>query len=195
MATPVALVAIERERDVIQRIQGGDRAAAAELYHWYSEPIFARVIMPRLPVRELAEDVLKDTFVTVLETIGRYEFRGLSVYFWIRRIAINQAHSLYRHDARWQRISPTIPVEMVTGTPPIEPDRAIEHAESRQEIESVLATLNPRYARAIRLRHLDDLDRAECAAALGVRIGNFDLIYHRACAAYRKKARFHEDRR
>jgi len=188
MSSGAKLAQLEREEEVILRIQRGDRAAAAQLYAWYAAEIYARVIMPRLPVRERAEDVLKDTFVIVFETIGRYECRGRSIYFWIRRIAINEAIAVHRRDSRWRRISQTIPVEMVTSPPPMGPDRALETTETRQRIELVLSKLNPRYARAIRLRHLDELDRKECAAAMDVRVGNFDLIYHRACAQYRKKA-------
>ena len=52
---------------MIQRMQQGDRAAFATLYGWYGVPIYRQVILPRLPVPELAEDVLRDTFRTALE--------------------------------------------------------------------------------------------------------------------------------
>jgi RNA polymerase sigma factor (sigma-70 family) len=180
------LVPFERERAVVRRVQHGDRRAAAQLYGWYGTTVFTRVIMPRLPVRELAEDVLKDTFVIVLQSIDSYEVRDRSIYFWIRRIAINQVLSFHRRAARWRRIRPTVPIEMVSAQAPPAPSRATEQREAATRVEAALAELNPRYASAIRLRLLEDLDRHECATALGVRVANFDLIYHRACKAFRR---------
>ena len=46
--------------------------------------------------------------------------------------------------------------------------------------------LEPHYATALRMRLLEELDRDECAAALDVTVGNFDVIFHRACKAFRK---------
>jgi RNA polymerase sigma-70 factor (ECF subfamily) len=67
------------------------------------------------------------------------------------------------------------------------PDRPSELAEVRVLIEESLALLNPRYARVLRLRLLDDKDRAECAEILGVTLGNFDVLFHRAAKAFRDK--------
>ena len=61
----------------------------------------------------------------------------------------------------------------------------VEDDERRVGIERTLATLDPRYAEALRLRLLDDLEREACAARMGVTVGNFDVILHRACAAFR----------
>ncbi len=53
-------------------------------------------------------------------------------------------------------------------------------------IDTSLGLMNERYAQALRLRLLDDKSREECAEALGVTVGNFDVILHRAAKAFRK---------
>ena len=53
-------------------------------------------------------------------------------------------------------------------------------------VETSLSMLNERYAEALKLRLIDDLEREECAAILGVTLGNFDVILHRAAKAFRK---------
>lgn len=40
---------------------------------------------------------------------------------------------------------------------------------------------------ALRMRLIEDRDREECAAEMGVTVGNFDVILHRASKAFRKK--------
>jgi RNA polymerase sigma-70 factor (ECF subfamily) len=72
------------------------------------------------------------------------------------------------------------------STPPPAPDRLPELEDTREQVELSLSRLNPRYALALRLRLLEDREREECAAILGVTVGNFDVILHRACKAFRQ---------
>jgi RNA polymerase sigma-70 factor (ECF subfamily) len=61
-----------------------------------------------------------------------------------------------------------------------------ERSLARSQLDRALATLNDRYRRAVELRVLEERPREDCAAALGVTVGNFDVILHRALAALRK---------
>jgi RNA polymerase sigma-70 factor (ECF subfamily) len=70
--------------------------------------------------------------------------------------------------------------------PPHPPDHAPELAQTKAQIHAALQTMNPRYAQALRLRLLEDQDRELCAETMGVTVGNFDVILHRACKAFRK---------
>ena len=146
------------------------------------------MILPRLPVPELAEDVLKDTFRLAMERIDQYQPQGASVFFWLRRIAINRAIDVHRARQRQRKLEEAVKMEpdRTVGQRPLSPDRAPEIAETRDMVRSALELLNPRYASALRMRLLEELDREECAAALDVTVGNFDVIFHRACKAFRK---------
>ena len=46
--------------------------------------------------------------------------------------------------------------------------------------------MNKRYARVLSLRLLQGRSREDCAELLGVSIGNFDVLLHRASKAFRK---------
>lgn len=184
------LVDLALEQDVVARLKEGDRAAAGQLYAWYGERLYRQAILPRLPIPELAEDVLKDTFRTVLERIETYTPSDRSIFFWLRRIAINRAIDVHRAHKRRLRLQEDqhhdVIVERTTSQPPPAPDRAPEVAETREQVEKALELMNPRYAKALRMRLLDDMDREDCAAELDVKVGNFDVIFHRACKAFRK---------
>ena len=56
----------------------------------------------------------------------------------------------------------------------------------RKRIEDVLDTLNPRYARVLRLRLLEDRSREDCAELLEVKLGTLDVLLFRAVRAFRK---------
>ena len=71
------------------------------------------------------------------------------------------------------------------STPESSPEQGLMDRAARDLIEQSLSKINPRYAQALRFRLLEDRSREECASLMGVRIGNFDVLFHRACAAFR----------
>ncbi len=165
----------------------GDRNAAGTLYAWYGDALFREVILPRLPNRELAENVLVDTFRIVLERASSYNPESdRSIYFWLRRIAINRAIDVHRANQRTRRLEDALQAESDPDDAAPAPDEGADADDTRARVEAALQKLNPRYAEALRLRMLDDLEREECAARMGVTVGNFDVILHRASAAFRK---------
>ena len=181
------LVPLDEERAVIVRLQAGDRSAFATLYAWYGELIFRQAILPKLPIRELAEDCLRDTFRTALEKIDTFRLENRSIFFWLRRIAVNKAIDVHRRHRRDQALSDALVAdEHPFGSAPARPDRGLEVADTRRDVERALANLNARYARALQLRLLEERSREECAEILGVSVGNFDVILHRAAKAFRQ---------
>ena len=132
--------------------------------------------------------MLRDAFRLVLERIAQYHpEENRSIYFWIRRIAINRSVDVYRAWQRSRRLEDAVEAEAkVHGAVAPPPDAGMERDERRAAIEAALTRINPRYAEALRLRLLDDLEREDCASRMGVTVGNFDVILHRASAAFRK---------
>ncbi len=182
------LVPLEEERAVIERLQAGDREAFSTLYGWYGDLIWRQAILPRLPIRELAEDCLRDTFRTALEKIGSFKPQNRSIFFWLRRIAVNKAIDVHRRHKRDQDLADAVesePAETLHSRPD-RPDRGLEVEDTKRLVGLSLDKMNPRYAQALKLRLIEDRSRQECADILGVKVGNFDVILHRAMKAFRK---------
>ena len=190
MGTTTELLEPDEEMALIRRLKDGDREAAGPLYRAYAAPLFRHVILPRLPVRELAEDALKDTFRIALEKIATYQPQGRSIFFWLRRIAMNRAFDVHRAHQRLRRQQARVGVEQTAeqtmGAPPPAPDRKPEIDETRLMVDLSLSRINPRYAQALRMRLLEERSREECAAALEVKVATFDVLFHRATKAFRK---------
>lgn len=182
------LIPLEEERAVIVRLQQGDRTAFATLYGWYGELLYRQAILPRLPIPELAEDCLRETFRTALEKIDTFRLENRSIFFWLRRIAVNKAIDIHRLHRRDERLAEMVSAdaEAPIQAPSERPDRNLEVEEVRQLVETSLGNLNARYAKALRMRLLEERSREECASELGVSVGNFDVILHRAAKAFRK---------
>jgi RNA polymerase sigma-70 factor (ECF subfamily) len=176
----------------LARARGGDRAAFSEIYRAYSARLFSRVLMPKLGDRAAAEDALSETFRTAFERLDDFEERGVSLYFWLARIAANKALDLHRARGATGRAISNFQVLLapLVEAPP-DPDALLElrtdHAELAGAVGAVLTRLNPRYRRAIELRIIDELPREDCAAALEVKVGTFDVLVLRALRAFKKE--------
>ena len=174
---------------MILAAQSGDRIAAEQIYHWFGVRIFRGVILVRLPDIEQAEDVLWETFRIVFEKIEQFQSFERSIFYWIRRIAINLVIDAYRKRVKNSKIAELIlakdALTEVMSRPEKAPDQGLYDVEARILIEKSLSKINERYAYALRLRLLEDRDREECASLMGVSVGNFDVIFHRACVSFR----------
>lgn len=182
------LVPLDEERVVIERIQNGQTAALGTLYEWYGDKLYRQVVLPRLPDPPLAEDALRDTFKTALEKIGTYQVIDRSIFFWLRRIAANKAIDIHRRTKRDHALVEAAKHQAaeVLHSSPAAPDRGLDIADTRQMVDTSLSRINPRYATALRMRLIEDQPREVCAAALDISVATFDVLFHRACKAFRK---------
>ena len=180
---------LEQEKEMVLALKQGDRKAAAMLYEGFSTQLFRQVILSRLPYIDQAEDVLCETFRIALERIETYQVVDRSIFFWLRRIAINLVINTYRQQVRKKELAERIlakdAVSMVMGTEDIAPERDLDAEDTKSLVERSLEQLNPRYAEALRLRLIQDKSREECAELLEVSVATFDVLFHRACKAFR----------
>jgi RNA polymerase sigma-70 factor (ECF subfamily) len=182
---------LEEERRAIARAQAGDSRPLERVLARHAEPLFSSLLLPRLGDRVQAEELLKDTFATALEKIGGFTWQGRSLFFWLRQIALHKLIDAARQRGRAQRLLTALAAETELAPPPPGTDDVLIAEEDRRRalarIEETLARLPERYALAIRLRLIDERPRLECAASLGVEVGNFDVILFRALRAFRKE--------
>ena len=182
---------LEEERRLVERAQGGDREAMRPIFERFAEPLYAGVILPRLGDAATAEDVLKDTFLTAIEKIGQFRWQGRTVYVWLRQIATNKVIDVHRRTARAGRLAHALAEELeTTGVPAVSADTALIHAEERRlnqvRIACSMEALPARYREAIRLRLIEEQARDDCARAMNITVGNFDVLLFRAIRAFRK---------
>jgi len=85
---------IRKEEKVIERSKKDPRAFG-ELYEKYFDRIF-NYILRQTDDEELAGDLCSQTFVSALNNIGRYEFRGFPFSAWLYKIAGNEVNKHYR---------------------------------------------------------------------------------------------------
>jgi RNA polymerase sigma-70 factor (ECF subfamily) len=181
---------LEAERALCERAKEGDRDALGRLLSQHGPRLYRSVLLPRLGNRALAEEALSLTYVRVVEHIGRFDWQGVGIYPWLRVMAMRIALDHIRSRKR-EVLFDAADLEREVDQAGVEARdaRALEAhdlAVARSRVVGLLDRIHPRYRVAIRLRILEERSRAEAAAELGVAVGTFDVVLHRAMAALRK---------
>ena len=125
-----------------------------------------------------AEDVVQTALAKLYlawESVHRRE----AVDAYVRRIMVNECHSLWRRPWRRREVA----TERL-------PERAFEDPHDdgvAAEVWAVVATLPPRQRAVIVLRYYEQLSEAEIAATLGISTGTVKSQASRALAALRAR--------
>ena len=183
----------EEERVLCDKAKDGDRQALAQMLRKHGPTLYRTVLLPRLGSEAAAQDALADTYMRVLERFDQFEWRGCGVYPWLRVIAMRIALDALRSKKRETLFEPQ------------DLNRAVENAEAdlqkgldeelcekrdreaaREKLDAALGSINVRYAKAIRLRVLEEKSREEAAETLGVTVPTFDVVLHRALTSLKK---------
>lgn len=139
---------------------GADEVELSELYLQYRGEILAFLI-PMTRDREVAEDVLQDTFIRLIRE-ARASRMPSNVRAWLYRVAANVAISRGRRVATWLRIVPRL---LDWGEAP-RPEAEFLHRERDAELHAALARLRPDRRTALLLA-AEGFDGHEIAALIG----------------------------
>src|SRR3989442_10635385 len=88
-------------RELVGRAQEGDRDALEELYLLHFDRIYSYLHVT-VGNRHDAEDLTTQTFLKMLESIGRFRWGAAPFSAWLFRIAHNLAMDHFRASRRWQ---------------------------------------------------------------------------------------------
>src|ERR1044072_3070539 len=88
-------------RELVWRAQAGERDALEELYLLHFDRIYSYLHLS-VGNRHDAEDLTTQTFLKMLEAIGRFRWKSAPFSAWLFRIAHNLAMDHFRAAKRWQ---------------------------------------------------------------------------------------------
>jgi RNA polymerase sigma-70 factor (ECF subfamily) len=168
------------DEQLVARIAAGDRDAFAILYRQYRPAVY-RFAVHVSGSSSLADDVVHDVFVAVIEAASRFRPGQSGVLPWLLGIARN-------HVRRWRSVRPVEPLpgdETNAGRRiAIEPDPLGRLARERdvQALRRALLELPVQYREAIVLCDLQELTYEEAARALGCAVGTVRSRIHRGRA-------------
>ena len=168
-------------RALVARAQRGDRAAHEALYVRYVDRVYA-YLAATVGNSHDAEDLTVQTFVRVIESIGRFEQRSRPFEAWLFRIARNLAIDHFRRRGRYEP----------SGAPaadepqPSAEEQVLARLRGHTLFEHVRTLPHPQ-RQVLGLKFVLSLSNAEAAAALQKTEGAVKALQHRALDALQRR--------
>ena len=173
----------KRVRVLVDRAQQGDRAALEELYLIHFDRIYSYLHMT-VANRHDAEDLTTQTFVKMLESIGRFRWQSAPFSAWLFRIAHNLSMDHFRSRRRWQPEA-----EVPEPYDSEEPSAEAEAMQSigRQSMLELIDTLSHEQQQVLTLKFVFNFANADVAKILDKSEGAIKSLQHRALASLQKQ--------
>src|SRR3954471_12448036 len=168
---------------LVERAQSGDRDALEELYLQHFDRIYSYLHMT-VGNRHDAEDITTQTFLKMLESIGKFRWQSAPFSAWLFRIAHNLAMDHFRARRRWQ------PEEEVPEPPgDEEPSAELQAMQSigRQSMMELIEGLSHEQQQVLTLKFVFNFPNAEVATILGKTEGAVKSLQHRALVSLQKQ--------
>lgn len=176
------------EQQLLTALHQRDDTALTFLFERYADHIY-RLALRLLNNETMADGVVQDTFMVVLEHIDSFEGRS-SIGTWLYRIAYNNAVG------RLRKMRPELELDDTTDSLYIPeafidwetiPERTMSSSEVKTELDRAIATLNPTLRAVFLLRDVEELSTEETAHILGISEGAVKVRLHRARLALREQ--------
>ncbi len=150
---------------IVQRASRGDAKALEILYRAFGPPVYSICLrFTRVPAQ--AEDLLQDTFIEVMRSIG--QFRGEApIGIWIRRVAVSKALMFLR--SAWHARGQSLDDDWDPLA--LESDRHGSHWAQRQEqaidLDAAIGSLPPVARAVVWLHDVEGFTHKEIGAMMG----------------------------
>jgi len=178
-------------RKLVERAQSGERTALEELYLIHFDRIYSYLHLT-VGNRHDAEDLTTQTFLRMLESIGKFRFQSAPFSAWLFRIAHNLSMDHFRANRRWQ------PEEEVPEPRDAEERSAEDEAFQsigRQSMLDLIESLSHEQQQVLTLKFVFNFSNGEAATILGKSEGAVKSLQHRALGSLQKQiASSSEDR-
>lgn len=174
----------EHEQDVealVRRAQGGDQAAVGAIYDRLAGRVY-RFALFRVGSRADAEDLVQRTFVKMIESLPRYQARGIPFEAWFFRLARN---NVIDHLRTRRQLQPLQTVATGEGATP-GPEETAELAMEFERLEEALKNLTPVQQEVIGYRFMTGLSARDIGLIIGRREGSVRALQFRALQALRR---------
>jgi len=183
------------EMQLVEALRGGDERAFEQLIRMYQTALL-RVVQMYVSSRAVAEEVVQETWVAVLNGIDRFEGRS-SLKTWIFRIAANRAKTRGEREGRILPFSSLGPPEPAVegdrfdhghwASPPTDwPEQRLLGQETQTVIENAIEMLPDTQRAVITLRDVQGWSADEVRNALELSETNQRVLLHRARSKVRR---------
>ena len=199
-----------QESQLLEALRQGDENAFATVVDKYSGSL-VRLAMAFVPSRAVAEEVVQETWLGVLEGLPRFEGRS-SFKTWLFRILTNRAKTRGQRESRYEAFSSKTGPGDDSSEPAVDPDRFVKTGfwvdhwasppdardartperillskEGRKQIDDAIQMLPEMQRQVMTLRDIEGLSSKEICNILDVSETNQRVLLHRARSRVRQE--------
>jgi len=167
----------KKEKSLLKRIHRGDASAFAETYDLFAPKIYRHALY-RTSSKELAEDIMSQTFLKAWEYISRNASEIIYLKAFIYRIANNLIIDHYRGKAR----SPVHLTEEMEQVLPgdVRIEEETDLSLDRHRMQEAICLLKEETRELLIMRYVDELSMDEIANLKGKNKNALYVALHRA---------------
>ena len=170
-------------RRLVEQAQQGDRNALEALYLEHFDRIYSYLHMS-VGNRHDAEDLTTQTFLKMLEAIGRFRWRSAPFSAWLFRIAHNLAMDHFRSTRRWQ---PEEEVPEPEGRAESSAEEVALESIGRRSMLELIDSLSLDQQQVLLLKFVFSFSNGEAGTILGKSEGAVKSLQHRALTSLQKQ--------
>ncbi len=205
------------DQALVERLRGGDEASFVALLDRYQGALL-RVAMIYTPDRAVAEEVVQETWLGVIEGIERFAGRS-SLKTWIFRILLNQARKRGARESRSAPFSSIFGDEGTLNEPAVDeerflpadhpneaghwasapatwgpdPEKCLVMSDALNHLQTAIEALPKGQRQVLTLRDVSGWTSAEVCDLLGISEVNQRVILHRARSKVRRQLELYFD--
>jgi len=156
----------QNEAQLVKDLRRRDPMAVAELYNAYADRIYSLVFNQVGRNREVAQDIVQETFVAALKSAAK--FRGHSkIYTWLCSIANKKVSDFYRRKKRQTKYQTTKALELdQLGGEALAADSG-DSGEMQEVTRQVLFSLPLHYRQVLILKYVEEMPVLEISQIMG----------------------------
>jgi RNA polymerase sigma-70 factor (ECF subfamily) len=206
---PAGREASDDELELVARLRAGDEGAFETMIDRYHRSLL-RMALLYVPSRAIAEEVVQETWLGVLQGLSRFEGRS-SLKTWIFRILTNRARTRGQREGRSIPFSAVWSPESDTAEPAVEaerfapperewaghwvsrphnwdalPEERLLGRETRAQIQRAIDALPGSQREVITLRDVEGWNSEEVCNILSISETNQRVLLHRARSKVRR---------
>ena len=170
-------------RKLVERAQTGDRDALEELYLIHFDRIYSYLHMT-VGNRHDAEDLTTQTFLRMLESIGKFRWQSAPFSAWLFRIAHNLSMDHFRASRRWQ---PEEEVPEPAGSEERSAEEEAFHSIGRKSMLEMIEGLSDEQQQVLTLKFVFSFSNGEVATIIDKTEGAVKSLQHRALVSLQKQ--------
>lgn len=163
--------------DLLRQVAAGDREAFRCLYEATSSKLYG-VLLRILKRRDLADEILQETYVRIWRHAGAFDPERASPITWMVSIARNRALDEVRKAAPLQLDDHPAAMEIVD--PQILALDRMLAGEQIDRLQTCLDALEPERRELVKLAYLEGLSREELGQRVGHPAGTIKTWLHRS---------------